>query len=65
MRFEAARPAAEAAPIDDAARQRHALHLSTDSATTGGRHIGETDQFQHLRDLAVGFAARDFPCLSG
>ena len=51
-------------PVDDAARQRHALHLPARQ-----RHhrpvgiFGQTDQRQHFLDLAVGIRARHLPVL--
>ena len=51
-------------PVDDAARQRHALHLPARQ-----RHhrtvgiFGQADQRQHLVDLAAGLRARDLAML--
>ena len=51
-------------PVDDAARQRHALHLPARQ-----RHhrpvgiFGQADQRQRLLDLAAGVGARDLPVL--
>ena len=51
-------------PVDDAARQRDALHLA--ARQRDHRPVGifrQADQFQHLVDLAAGVGARDFAVL--
>ena len=51
-------------PVDDAARQRDALHLA--ARERHHRPVGifrQPDQFQHLVDFAVGLGARDLAVL--